>query len=96
MNDCAALQLFGAGREKRLYAVPPYTKVVPLDFDDHPFERTKFDAVCALCNATDSYLDEIITDDQGGRMYVCSDTDFCEERQTAHQHETELQKVAAQ
>ncbi len=23
MNDCAALQLFGAGREKRIYAVPP-------------------------------------------------------------------------
>src|SRR5262249_39532562 len=27
MNDCAALQLFGAGREKRIYAIPPYTQV---------------------------------------------------------------------
>ena len=33
-----ALQLFGAGREKRIYAVPPYTEVVSLDFEDHPFE----------------------------------------------------------
>ena len=39
---CApALQLFGAGREKRIYAVPPHTRVRSLDFDDHPFERTE-------------------------------------------------------
>jgi alpha-D-ribose 1-methylphosphonate 5-phosphate C-P lyase len=25
MNDCPALQLFGAGREKRVYAIPPHT-----------------------------------------------------------------------
>jgi alpha-D-ribose 1-methylphosphonate 5-phosphate C-P lyase len=81
MDDCAALQLFGAGREKRIYAVPPYTKVRSLDFEDHPFERNKFDSCCALCGATDTYLDEVVTDDKGGRMYVCSDTDFCEGRQ---------------
>jgi hypothetical protein len=28
MNRGAALQLFGAGREKRIYAIPPYTEVV--------------------------------------------------------------------
>ncbi len=39
----AALQLFGAGREKRIYAVPPYTEVVSLDFEDHPFEMQTFD-----------------------------------------------------
>ena len=38
LDDCPALQLFGAGREKRIYAVPPYTKVKSLDFEDHPFE----------------------------------------------------------
>ena len=80
MNDCPALQLFGAGREQRIYAVPPYTQVVSLDFDDHPFARTKFDADCHLCGAKDSYLDEIVTDDRGGRMFVCSDTDFCDKR----------------
>ena len=26
------------------------------------------------------YLDEVILDDRGGRMFVCSDTDHCEER----------------
>src|ERR1700745_1951620 len=81
MDGCPALQLFGAGREKRIYAVPPYTTVVSLDFEDHPFTRYRFDAPCALCGAADSYLDEIVTDDKGGRMFVCSDTDYCEQRQ---------------
>jgi len=76
------LQVFGAGREKRIYAIPPYTKVVSLDFEDHPFERTKFDSACVFCGATDSFLDEVVTDDSGGRMFVCSDTDYCEKRQS--------------
>jgi alpha-D-ribose 1-methylphosphonate 5-phosphate C-P lyase len=78
MNDCAALQLFGAGREKRIYAIPPYTEVVSLDFEDHPFEPYRHDASCALCGATESFLDEVITDDRGTRMFLCSDTDYCE------------------
>jgi alpha-D-ribose 1-methylphosphonate 5-phosphate C-P lyase len=82
MNDCAALQLFGAGREKRVYAVPPYTRVKSLDFEDHPFERYRRDGTCVLCGANDSFLDEVITDDRGGRMFVCSDTDYCEIRRS--------------
>ncbi|MBN8944174.1 MAG: alpha-D-ribose 1-methylphosphonate 5-phosphate C-P-lyase PhnJ [Rhizobiales bacterium] len=89
MDDCAALQLFGAGREKRIYAVPPYASVVSLDFEDHPFEPTKFDRPCDLCGARHTYLDEVITDDRGGRMFVCSDTDHCEERR-AEGHRGEL------
>jgi alpha-D-ribose 1-methylphosphonate 5-phosphate C-P lyase len=83
MNNCPALQLFGAGREKRIYAIPPHTPVISLDFEDHPFERYRFDAPCALCSSTDSYLDEVIIDDRGGRMFVCSDTDHCENRRAA-------------
>ncbi len=79
--ESAAIQLFGAGREQRIYAIPPYTKVVSLDFDDHPFDPSKANADCDLCGATDSYLDEVITDDVGSRMFVCSDTDFCSNRQ---------------
>jgi alpha-D-ribose 1-methylphosphonate 5-phosphate C-P lyase len=81
MDNCPALQLFGAGREKRIYAIPPHTSVVSLDFEDHPFTRYRFEAPCALCGADDSYLDEIVTDDKGSRMFVCSDTDYCETRQ---------------
>lgn len=81
--EMAAIQLFGAGREQRIYALPPYCSVVSLDFDDHPFDPSKADHPCALCAATESYLDEVITDDQGGRMFVCSDTDYCRSRQEA-------------
>ena len=83
MHRSEALQLFGAGREKRIYAVPPYTEVVSLDFEDHPFEVQSFDKPCALCGAENVYLDEVILDDRGGRMFVCSDTDHCEKRREA-------------
>jgi alpha-D-ribose 1-methylphosphonate 5-phosphate C-P lyase len=78
-----ALQLFGAGREKRIYAIPPYTEVRSLDFEDHPFEIQQWDEVCGLCGAEDSYLDEVITDDRGGRLFCCSDTDYCAKRRAA-------------
>lgn len=77
MDQCPAIQLFGAGREQRIYALPPYTTVISLDFDDHPFTRLRNEGVCALCGADDTYLDEVIMDDDGTRMFVCSDTDYC-------------------
>ena len=78
--ETAALQLFGAGREQRIYAIPPWTRVVSLDFEDHPFDPGRAPHACALCGAEDSYLDEVITDDAGTRMFVCSDTDYCATR----------------
>jgi alpha-D-ribose 1-methylphosphonate 5-phosphate C-P lyase len=80
MHRSPALQLFGAGREKRIYAVPPYTDVVSLAFEDHPFHPWKAKAACGLCGAADSYLDEVVVDDRGGRLFVCSDTDHCTRR----------------
>ena len=77
MHQNPALQLFGAGREKRLYAVPPYTDVVSLDFEDHPFEVQSWDSPCGLCGSTDSFLDEVVMDDAGTRLFICSDTDYC-------------------
>lgn len=83
IDKMAALQLYGAGREKRIYAIPPYTQVKSLDFEDYPFEVQKFDKPCGLCGAENVYLDEVILDDKGGRMFVCSDSDYCEERREA-------------
>ena len=80
LDRSPALQLYGAGREKRIYAVPPYTPVKSLDFDDHPFEIETWSESCALCGSTDSFLDEMIVDDTGKRLFVCSDTDYCESR----------------
>jgi alpha-D-ribose 1-methylphosphonate 5-phosphate C-P lyase len=83
MDQMPALQLFGAGREKRIYAIPPFTSVKSLDFDDHPFTVQTWEQPCGLCGATDSYLDEVIVDDAGGRMFVCSDSHYCEERRAS-------------
>jgi alpha-D-ribose 1-methylphosphonate 5-phosphate C-P lyase len=80
MHMNPALQLFGAGREKRIYAVPPYTQVESLSFEDHPFTVQKWSAVCAVCGASDSFLDEMITDNAGSRLHVCSDSDYCQSR----------------
>lgn len=78
-----ALHLFGAGREQRIYALPPHTRVESLDFEDHPFTVQHFPRPCALCGAGNVYLDEVVMDDAGGRMFVCSDTDHCETRREA-------------
>ena len=88
MDRMPALQLFGAGREKRIYAVPPFTRVKSLDFEDHPFRVERGGEECALCGSLESYLDEIITDDRGTRLFVCSDTDYCRERGPARKGES--------
>ena len=83
MHQMPALQLFGAGREKRIYAVPPYTNVRSLDFEDHPFRAGRAPHACGLCGSATSYLDEVVVDNDGGRLFVCSDTDYCETRKEA-------------
>jgi len=71
------LRLFAAGRDQRIHTLPPYTKAISLDFEDYPFDPLRADHPCALSGATDSYLDEGTSDDSDGRMFVCSDTDYC-------------------
>jgi alpha-D-ribose 1-methylphosphonate 5-phosphate C-P lyase len=85
MHMNPALQLFGAGRERRIYAIPPYTKVKSLDFEDHPFSIQQWEHECALCGSRESFLDEMIVDDEGKRMFVCSDSDYCQEHRTENE-----------
>ena len=81
IREPAKLQLFGAGREKRIYAIPPHTSVVPLDFEDYPFHVEQFDGtVCARCGSTGVYFDEIVQRDDGARVFTCSDTAWCDRR----------------
>ncbi len=60
--------------------MPPYTSVESLDFDDHPFTVQEWDEPCAICGSRHSYLDEVVLDDSGQRMFVCSDTDYCRQQ----------------
>jgi alpha-D-ribose 1-methylphosphonate 5-phosphate C-P lyase len=94
MHMSPALQLFGAGREKRIYAVPPHTSVRSLDFEDHPFEVQRWDECCALCGSRESFLDEVVMDDRGERMFVCSDSDWCAERRSRQQSPREAEVQA--
>jgi alpha-D-ribose 1-methylphosphonate 5-phosphate C-P lyase len=79
LNQAPFLSLFGAGREKRVYAVPPHTSVQPLAFEDVAFqvERTE-GAACLLCGAAEAYLVEVPA--SGG--WICSDTDWCWRRRS--------------
>jgi alpha-D-ribose 1-methylphosphonate 5-phosphate C-P lyase len=83
LDENEAIMLFGAGREKRIYAVPPHTHVRSLDFEDYPFEVQTWEESCALCGADDAYLDEVVLDDAGAKMFVCSDSHNCAERRAA-------------
>ena len=74
----ATLNLFGAGREKRIYAVPPGTRVEPLSFDDFPFRVEDFAGHrCHLCGADNVFLDELWDSNSGQKIYACSDTAYC-------------------
>jgi len=81
LDHSPALILLGAGREKKIYAVPPYTKVKSLDFEDHPFRRESFAGKrCRLCGAADVFLDELYDGKTGTTSYQCNDSSWCTER----------------
>lgn len=86
MDQCPAPIILAAGREKRIYAIPPYSDAEPLSFRDVPFRLEDFAdssgrrLACRFCGATDSYLDERQLD-SGEKIYTCSDTEYCQRRQ---------------
>lgn len=80
IHNSDALILFGAGREKKIYAVPPYTKVESLAFDDYPFEIEKFEGkACKVTGLSDVFLDELTDEQTGETYYLCNDTSFMQE-----------------
>lgn len=87
LHQAAHLSLFGAGREKRIYAIPPYTDVEPLSFEDVPFQ---VEAVSAPCRCglikpgddSSAYLVELPQQD-GSTQWACSDTDWCSRQRVA-------------
>ena len=89
-----ALFLFGAGREKRLYAVPPHTLVEPLEFEDVKFHVENFeDVLCASSGEGDAFLDEIYENQNEGAKFVINDSNFLDKvlegkrpPQTPHQY----------
>jgi len=93
LNMAETMFIFGAGREKKIYAVPPHTRAEPLAFDDVPFRTEDFRdgngkrRQCVHCGADDTFLDEIHGD--GGVTHQCSDTDWCDQRRAAQPRHAE-------
>jgi alpha-D-ribose 1-methylphosphonate 5-phosphate C-P lyase len=89
LHMAETLYLFGAGREKRVYAVPPHTRVAPLEFEDYRF-RTEHQPGqrCELCGAEETFLTSHFVPDAsqapqsraGHWAYQCSDTSHCLKR----------------
>lgn len=66
--------LLGAGRRARLTALPPFTKVQPLAFEDSPLDPERADGACGRCGSTTSY--RVRSDG----CWCCSDVDACRVR----------------
>jgi len=80
LNLNPSLLLFGAGREKMIYAIPPYTPVKPLTFEDIPFKVENFPGQrCEKCGASNVFLDLVYIN--GEKHYFCNDPDFCQRNQ---------------
>ena len=78
LHQAAHLTLLAAGREKRLYAVPPYTDVRPLEFEDVPFQiEDQAGWVCRHTGAINKFMIEIPQED-GSALYELSDTGYAE------------------
>ncbi len=83
LHQAAHLTLLSAGREKRLYAVPPYTDVRPLEFDDVPFQvEDQRGWVCGHTGAQHKFMNEIPQAD-GSSRYELSDTGYMEKLSAA-------------
>lgn len=69
--------LLGAGRRARITALPPYTHVQPLAFDDSPLQPEVAGGPCWRCASTQSY--RVAAEGQ----WCCSDIDACRVRREA-------------
>ena len=80
IHNSDALILFGAGREKKIYAVPPHTHVASLAFDDYPFVVEQFEGkVCRETGLSNVFLDELTDEVTGETYYMCNDTSYMQE-----------------
>jgi alpha-D-ribose 1-methylphosphonate 5-phosphate C-P lyase len=87
LDDADHLTILAAGREARIYAVPPHTAVEPLAFEDREFTVERFsEQACHACGSTDTYLVEVSEktteygEDGFETRYACNDSSFCEKR----------------
>lgn len=70
------MTILSAGREKRLYCVPPFTRVEPLHFDDVPYKVEEHqDLTCHRSGVRGFFMNEIPQED-GSAIHELSDSHF--------------------
>lgn len=70
------LTILSAGREKRIFAVPPHTRVEPLVFSDVPYKvEDHGDLTCNRSDLQGFFMNEIPNDD-GSSSYEISDSNL--------------------
>ena len=70
------LTILSAGREKRIFAVPPFTRVEPLVFDDVPYQVEEHSRLtCYRSGAKGFFMNEIPQED-GSSTYEMSDSEY--------------------
>jgi len=76
LNMAKHLTILSAGREKRIFAVPPYTRVEPLVFDDVPYKVEEHgELTCYRSGAKGLFMNEIPQDD-GSSKFEISDSEY--------------------
>ncbi|GLV48930.1 carbon-phosphorus lyase complex subunit PhnJ [Thermus sp. LT1-2-5] len=77
LHQARHITLLGAGREKRLYAVPPFTQVEPLAFFDKPFQPEVIRGHCRRSGVNHVFLNALPQED-GTLVYEVSDQGYLE------------------
>lgn len=76
LNMARHLTFLSAGREKRLHAVPPYTRVEPLVFSDRPYQvEDHADLTCRRSGVRGFFMNEL-PQDGGGSVFEVSDSNL--------------------
>src|SRR6202000_2050729 len=84
LSMARCLYLFGAGREKRIHCIPPFTKVEPLEFEDIRFKVEEFiDVECSVTKEGKAFMDELYNDDLT-RSWVINDSNFMDKLRSEH------------
>lgn len=76
LNMAKHLTILSAGREKRIFAVPPFTRVEPLVFDDVPYKvEDHANLTCYRSGARGFFMNEIPQED-GSSAHEISDSEY--------------------
>lgn len=76
LNMAKHLTILSAGREKRIHAVPPCTKVEPLVFDDVPYRVEDHGRLACIRSGAKGFFMNEIPQEDGSSSHEISDSEF--------------------